>query len=341
MSTSTGAPAWADRSRRSRTTEMDLTTFLERWEKSLTSPETRRKYGPYFALFLGWMERYSDHQGLDVLKHTGVEEIEDYFEYLKSPHWDGHPGDCVSECDRLPYEAPGLKAKYDALSSAFNYANVHQLRGTNPLRAVKVEKRERPMRHILLPWEIHDLITAAKAESHRCAVANGLAVGAGLRCEEIENVDIENFYEVPRGRMLHFKRKGGSWARIDIPRPLEPLLDRHIDGRAAGPLITSTGRRTRSKETGLLEHTRLDASGIFRMVQRAGATCGFKLGPHDLRATSITLTSVDPAKPSTDRIMTYYGHQDFNTTMIYRHAARLPAGHHRNPLGIDWTTQAP
>lgn len=77
------------------------------------------------------------------------------------------------------------------------------------------------------------------------------------------------------------------------------------------------------------------------MVQRAGAASNIKVAPHDGRATSITLALVDPAQPSRDRIMTYYDHGDFNTTMIYRHASRLPAGHHRNPYGIDWTTQAP
>jgi hypothetical protein len=39
--------------------------------------------------------------------------------------------------------------------------------------------------------------------------------------------------------------------------------------------------------------------------------------------------------------MSYFGHKDFSTTMIYRHASRLPAGHHHNPWGIDWRTQAP
>lgn len=341
MSTSTTTPAWADPNRRSRNVDMDLRTFISRWEGQITSPETLRKYRPYFDLFMTWMERYSALKDIDVLKHTGVEELEDYFDYLTSEHWHDHPGECVTECGSLPYDPPSLKAKYDALSSAFNYAIVHQLRGTNPLRAIKLEKRQRKERHILLPWEIHDLVAAARQESLRAAVANGLAVGPGLRCEEIEKVDIERFYEVPRGRMLHFQRKGGEWARIDIPRPLEPLLDELTDGRASGPLITSLGRRTRNKDTGRLEHTRLDASGIYRMVQRAGQACGFKLGPHDERATSVTLALVDPAQPSTHRLMAFYGHKDFSTTMIYRHASRLPAGHHRNPYGIDWKTQAP
>ncbi|AZM47821.1 hypothetical protein DMB38_20335 [Streptomyces sp. WAC 06738] len=341
MPTSTSTPAWADRNRRSRNVDMDLPTFLSRWEKQISSRETWRKYRPYFDLFLLWMERYSDHADIEVLKDAGVEELEDYFDYLKSPHWDGHPGDCVTECVSLPYETPSLKAKYDALSSAFNYAGVLQLRRTNPVKAIKLEKRQRKQRLILLPWEIGDVMGAARQTSIRSAVANGMAIGPGLRCDEIENVDVERFYQVPRGRMLRFQRKGGDWTDIDIPRPLEPLLDEHLDGRTEGPLIMSTGRRTRNQETGRLEHTRLDASGIYRMVQEAGRECGFKIGPHDGRATSITLALVDPAKPKHDRIMNYYGHKDFSTTMIYRHASRLPAGHHRNPYGIDWRTQAP
>ncbi|MEU1552160.1 site-specific integrase [Streptomyces scabiei] len=341
MPTSTTTPAWADPNRRNRNADMDLPTFISRWEGQITSPETLRKYRPYFDLFMAWMERYSGLKGIDVLKDAGVAELEDYFDYLKSEHWDGHPGDCVTECESLPYKPASRKAKYDAISSAFNYAIVHQLRGTNPVRAIKLEKRPRKERHILLPWEVHDVIAAARKESLRSAVANGLAVGAGMRCEEIERVDIERFYQVPRGRMLHFQRKGGDWARIDIPRPVEPLLDEMIGDRTHGPLLMSTGRRTRNKATGQLEHTRLDASGIYRMVQRAGEECKLQLGPHDERATSITLALVDPAKPSIDRLMAYYGHKDFSTTMIYRHASRLPAGHHRNPYGIDWTTQAP
>ncbi|MGW3860686.1 tyrosine-type recombinase/integrase [Streptomyces sp. NPDC005047] len=341
MPASTTAPAWADRNRRSRSADMDLRTFITRWENQLASKETRRKYRPYFDLFLGWMERYSDYVGIDVLKSAGVEELEDYFEYLKAPHWDGHPGDCVTECASLPYEIPSLKAKYDALSSAFNYSMVHQLRGTNPVKAIKLEGRTRKARTILLPWEIHDVVAAARRQSLRAQVAVAFTFGPGLRCEEIENVDVERFYQVPRGRMLRFQRKGGAWVDIDIPRPLEPILDEHLDGRTHGPLIMSTGRRTRNKTTGQLEHTRLDSSGIYRMVQAAGQECGVAIGPHDDRATSITLALVDPAQPSHDRVMAYYGHKDFGTTMIYRHASRLPAGFHRNPYGIDWKTQAP
>lgn len=355
MAATTDAPAWADRNRRSRNTDFTLETFLERWEDHLKNPGTRRKYVPYFKLFAGWMERYSDHTGIELVKLAGVEELEDYFSYLQSPHWDGHPGDCTTECRSLPYDLPSLKAKYDALSSAFTYAMTHQLRGTNPVRAVKLDPRTRKQRLILLPGEISDVVAAARngswkeqflpAVQHtglRAALTTSLFYGAGLRCEEVENINVENFYTVPRGQMLHFKRKGqNKWEDIDIPRRVASLIDEHLDGRDEGPLIMSTQRRTRNKETGELEHTRLDASGLYRMVQAAGAACGFKIGPHDGRATSITLALVDPDQPSHDRVMAYYGHGNFSTTMIYRHASRLPPGHHRNPYGIDWATQAP
>ncbi|MEV7902154.1 tyrosine-type recombinase/integrase [Streptomyces anulatus] len=341
MPVSTSTPPWADRARRQRNVEMDLETFVRRWGNQLTSPETRRKYMPYLDLFLGWMERYSEYAGIEALKQAGVEEVEDYFTYLESPHWDDHPGDCTTECASLPYGTPSLKAKYDALSSAFAYSIVHQLRGTNPIKAVKLESRARKQRIVLLPWEINDILAAAREESIRSQIATGYAFGPGLRCEEIEGVSVENFCQVPRGRMLRFKRKGGVWVDIDIPHRLAEMTDEFLDGRTEGPLIMSTGRRTRNKETGQLEHTRLDASGIFRMVQSAGGKCGFAIGPHDGRASTITLALVDPAKPSHDRVMNYYGHRDFNTTMIYRHASRLPPGHHRNPIGLDWKTQAP
>jgi integrase len=341
MSTSTAPPAWADRNRRSRNTDWDLPTFIDRWQGQIKNAGTLRKYGPYFDLFVTWMERYSDHRDIGMVRDADVAELEDYFDYLQSPHWDGHPGDCVTECVSLPYDTPSLKAKYDALSSAFNYASVHQIRGTNPVRAIKLEKRQRKMRTVLLPWEIDDVMRAARAVSLRAQVTNGYAHGCGMRCEEIENVDVERFYDVPRGRMLRFRRKGGGWADIDIPRRLAAATDEYLKGRTEGPLIMSEGRRTRNPLTGELEHTRLDASGIYRMVQAAGAACGFSIGPHDGRATAITLALVDPAQPSHDRVMAYFGHSDFATTMIYRHASRLPAGHHRNPWGIDWKTQAP
>ncbi|MEV5264807.1 tyrosine-type recombinase/integrase [Streptomyces werraensis] len=355
MSATTDRPAWADRNRRSRNTDWTLATFISRWEDQLKSPETRRKYVPYFEAFVTWMERYSDYTGIDILREAGVEELEDYFTYLQSPHWDGHDGDCTRECRSLPYDLPSLKAKRDALSAAFSYAGVHQLRRTNPVLAIKLDPRTRKQRLILLPDEILAVVDAARGRSWkdgflpdarqaglRAAVTTALFFGAGLRCEEVQNIDVENLYTVPRGRMLRFKRKGqNKWADIDIPHRVAALIDEHLAGRTEGPLIMSTRRRTRNKETGELEHTRLDSSGLYRMVQAAGAACGFKLGPHDGRATSITLALVDPAQPSHDRIMAYYGHESFSTTMIYRHASRLPAGHHKNPYGIDWTTQAP
>ncbi|MEU0215030.1 hypothetical protein ABZ281_07850 [Streptomyces sp. NPDC006265] len=342
MAATTTAPNWADRNRRSRNTDWTLTTFRDRWEDQLQNPGTRRKYLAYFDLFVTWMERYSDYSGIEVIKQAGVEELEDYFAYLQAPHWDEHPGACNTECGNLPYKLPSQKAKYDALSSAFNYSVIHQLRGTNPVAAIKLDPRTRKQRLILLPWEVHDVVAAAGRESPRAALVTALFFGAGLRCEEVANIDVHRFYYVPRGRMLRLKRKGKNrWQDIDIPHAIVPLLQKHLRGRTEGPLITSTGRRTRNPDTGQLEHTRLDHSGLFRMVQRAGAACQVKVAPHDGRATSITLALVDPAQPSRDRIMTYYDHGDFNTTMIYRHASRLPAGHHRNPYGIDWTTQAP
>ncbi|MFJ3270990.1 tyrosine-type recombinase/integrase [Streptomyces sp. NPDC086776] len=338
----TTTPLWADRARRSRTTDIDLKTFDERWANIHKSPETYRKYQRYVALFMTWAERYTEFTGLDVVKEAGLAELEDYFGYLQSPHWDEHPGACVSECRNLPYDAPSLKAKYDALSSYFDYAITHQLRGTNPVKGIKVGKRQRKKRLILLPWEINDLVAEARRQSYRAAVAAGFFFGPGLRCEEVENINVENFYQVPRGRMLHFRRKGQDrWQDIDIPKPLEPLLDEHLGDRTTGPLIMSTGRRTRNKTTGELEHTRLDSSGLWRMIQAAGERCGHKLSPHDGRATSITMSLVDPAQPSVDRVMTYYDHHDIDVTLGYRNAARLPAGHHRNPYGVDWKTQAP
>jgi hypothetical protein len=284
MSTSTTAPAWADRNRRSRHQDWDLATFTERWLTQIKNPGTRRKYGPYFDLFVTWMTRYSDHRDIGILRDAGVAELEDYFDYLQSPHWEDHPGDCNTECASLPYETPSLKAKYDALSSAYNYAGVHQIRASNPVKAIKLDKRQRKQRTILLPWEIEDVMAKARATSLRSAVANGYAIGCGMRCEEIENVDVAKFYDVPRGRMLSFRRKGGDVVDIDIPHRLARLTDEYLKGRTEGALIVSQGRRTRNPDTGELEHTRLDASGIYRMVQAAGAACGFKIGPHDDRA---------------------------------------------------------
>lgn len=338
----TTTPRWADRARRDRTVEIDLSTFDERWAKTHKSEETYRKYRRYVDLFMIWAERYTELVGLDAVKTSGLDELEDYFDYLQSPHWDDHPGDCVSECQNLPYGAPSLKTKRDALSSYFGYAITHQLRGTNPVKGIKIGKRQRKKRMILLPWEIHDVIADARRESLRSAVTAGFFYGPGLRCEEVENIDVERFYEVPRGRMLHFRRKGEDrWQDIDIPRPLTPLIDALLDGRTNGPLIMSTGRRTRNKATGALEHTRLDSSGLWRMVQAAGERCGHKISPHDGRATSITLSLVDPAQPSVDRVMTYYDHHDIDVTLGYRNADRLTAGFHRNPYGVDWKTQAP
>ncbi|WNI17639.1 tyrosine-type recombinase/integrase [Actinacidiphila sp. ITFR-21] len=335
-------PTWADRARRASTTEIDLATFDERWAKTHSSGETFRKYRGYADLFMEWATRYTDYSGIDILKEAGLPELEDYFDYLTSEHWDGHPGPCVSECGSLPYEVPSLKAKYDALSSYFGYAITHQLRGTNPVKGIKLDPRARKKRMILLPWEIHDIVAAAREESIRAAVTTGFFFGPGVRCEEVERIDVENFYQVPRGRMLRFRRKGKNrWQDIDVPRPLNPLIDELLGGRTSGPLIMSTGRRTRNKDTGALEHTRLDSSGLWRMVKKAGERCGLNVSPHDGRATSITLSLVDPAQPSVDRVMTFYDHHDLAVTLGYRNAARLPSGFHRNPYGIDWRTQAP
>jgi site-specific recombinase XerD len=326
---------------------------------SVYDGETRRKYRINLSQFFLWMDRYRHYTPILAAepKHIKAYEV-----YLKSRHWDQHPGDCVMECDPgvLPYADSSIAVKRSAIASFFSYC-VEQpgcAVSSNPVtrrrgRLATGDDAKESLKDILMPDEIMQMRSVAlsatsgrgvlKMPTLRSAVVSGIFVGAGLRCEELEKARVEKLGWRGKSPTLRFKRKNGRWQTIDLGYQLGPLIWEYIGDRKSGPIVITDSRRRRNPETGDLEHAGVSSDTLRDILTELSHASGIRPGtlhPHLLRHTSITLALTHPhAKPQ--NVMIYYGHRDFDTTMRYfNHTALLAPGWHRNFYGVDWETQA-
>lgn len=315
----------------------DYATLKTRWLGSLRSPETARKYGPYLETFCTWMHLSQGLTEDQVVELTIHAHLEDYVAYLQQPHADDHPGPHFEECWKVPFKPASVNAKVRAVGSFFKYCMKHTSRAVNPVSGLDLPNTRAKDRRIYLPGEINALMAVALREEIRDAVMVGLFMGMGLRCSDAANAQAAD-YKVFEGnrRLLGTVRKGDKWQLLDVPFPLVPLFDEYHDGRDAGPFLRPYDGR-RDEET----IPRLSPSTLFRALQRVGEKSGFpSIGTHDGKATATTLASTDP-NSTPDRVMRYFGHEDYNTTLGYIQTAQLKApGHHVNPIGVDWSIQA-
>lgn len=141
----------------------------------------------------------------------------------------------------------------------------------------------------------------------------GLLAGAGLRREELANLNFDDVVLQPIGNrfrtVLNVKGKGAKDRVVPISEPLAGLLDRWRG-------IVSGGRVARSISKGGAIGDSLSAVGIFHIVNQAGAAIGkADLAPHDLRRTYAQL-GYEAGVPIT-QISKLLGHASVSTTQRY------------------------
>ncbi|MGP4025775.1 tyrosine-type recombinase/integrase [Actinomadura sp. 3N407] len=137
------------------------------------------------------------------------------------------------------------------------------------------------------------------------------------RVTEICAADAADLHTRGRRSYLRVRRKGGQVRDLEVPPALAELLDRHLDGRADGPLLLDRSGR------------RLDRHGALRISaalgRAAGVLEGRALTPHVWRASRITHMLDALHRQSGDQgvmaglaqVMTFANHKRSETTLRY------------------------
>lgn len=260
--------------------------------------ETRRKYRINLSQFFLWMDRYRHY--VPIL-NAEPKHIRAYEVYLKSKHWEQHPGECVMECKAgvLPYASSSIATKRAAISSFFSWCVsepgcpvTHNPVSPKRGRQASGDDANESLKDILLPDEIMEMRAVAlqaatgrrvKIPTLRTAVVSGMFVGAGLRCAELENARVENLGWRGRSSTLRFLRKNGRWQTIDLGYNLGPLVREYVGDRKFGPLIITDGRMKRNPETGELERGGVSSDTLRDILTDLSTASGIRPGtmhPH-------------------------------------------------------------
>lgn len=148
------------------------------------------------------------------------------------------------------------------------------------------------------------------------------ALHAGLRVDEIVNLDVDNLRQ-DRGRWwLVLAGKGGKTRKVKVHDVLFETLSAWLadtgraPGHGDGPLFTGMGKGDR------LGTARLGTADVNRLVAQYGEQAGIaqehgkgRLGPHDLRRTCAR-NAYDNGAPL-PLIQALLGHASPDTTMLY------------------------
>ncbi|MCX6054878.1 MAG: site-specific integrase [Chloroflexi bacterium] len=146
-------------------------------------------------------------------------------------------------------------------------------------------------------------------------VVLALLVGAGLRREELTNIQCSDLIDLPAKNnktrwVLQVNKGKGNKDRII---PISPILATRIKDWC---LFISQGALARSLGQSKVLGSSLSAIGIFQIVRKHGAMIGLpEIDPHDLRRTYAQLGY--EAGIQITQISTLLGHSDIATTQKY------------------------
>jgi integrase/recombinase XerD len=177
--------------------------------------------------------------------------------------------DAWSETLRQAGRAPATIArKLAATNSFYDYAVDAGALDTNPVaHADRPEvDRDRANPRALDVDQGHALITEAAADGPRSEAIVRLALQGGLRVAEIAAAYITDLDAEHGQHSLTVTGKDGRRGRISLPPAVAHAVDRVVDGRAEGPIITTrTGKP-------------MAASEIYRTIVRLAAAAGITDG---------------------------------------------------------------
>ena len=159
----------------------------------------------------------------------------------------------------------------------------------------------------LSPEEVDALLRVASEAGPRTRAVITVLADLGLRVSELIGLDVDDLGWERGHRSVRFTGKGGKPRRRVLTDTAAHALDTYLDGRATGPLFsTSTGGR-------------LDRHAVFRLVRRLAHQAGIesweRLSPHSLRHSFATAARSEGV-PLED-VQDAMGHADPRTTRRY------------------------
>ena len=208
--------------------------------------------------------------------------------------------------------------KVAALRSFFETLREHGEIEANPADLLAAPKRAKELPHVLAPEEISrllDRIPASTPLELRDRALFELAYGAGLRAEELVNLDVTDMDA--DAEELRVTGKGSKTRIVPAGEPSWRALDAYLDRARPGLASASPGTRT---ETALFlskSGRRLSTSDVRRRLRlatrRAGSVAG--VTPHTLRHSFATHLLEGGA--DLRAIQELLGHASISTTQTY------------------------
>lgn len=211
-----------------------------------------------------------------------------------------------------------VNANAQPTPEAMAYADAIERRLKAIMNAIHVEASNGHKAHFWLSQaDVRRLLRTCNDDSLKCQrdkIVLGILVGAGLRRDELCRLEFSDLKHQPRNgklRVVLDVTGKGSKARVV---PISDALAAAID--AWHKPCRSRGRIARSvNKAGILGDS-LSPVGIFKIVNRAGATIGYPaLAPHDLRRTFAQI-GFEAGIPIT-QISRLLGHASLATTQRY------------------------
>jgi site-specific recombinase XerD len=176
----------------------------------------------------------------------------------------------------------------------------------NPVRALTVPKRERPLPRVL-EWHQAEAAVAREPDPRDCAILALLAF-AGLRRGEVIAASTADYSR--ESRSLRVRGKGSKDRVVPLHAFAIGALESYLGSR--GPLGASDPLFVSSRG-------RIGKRPIINAVTRAGHRLGIRLHPHLFRHTFATELLNRGADLRV--IQTLLGHESLETTEIYTHVS--------------------
>ena len=283
----------------SRTAEGQSQLALE-WLKSYSSPNTREAYSRDFRYFRWFMR---DALGIWNLGEVTREDANDYKASLDE--YADEQGRNLSSATK--------HRRLASVASFFDYCLQENLLAYNPFSNVKRPKVSKfsPRSSLSKAEEIR-LLELVEDQPARTRALVAFTLLAGLRVTEALSVTASSFAHKDGHTVIQIQRKGDKPDEVPLsPMALrlcaEALEASKLDGL---PLI-----RTVSGGIMLRQQASKDVARLGRL-----AGLPFVLVPHSLRHTAGTLA--DEAGAPLERVQTFLGHENTETTLRYLHSRK-------------------
>jgi len=267
-------------------------TATEIWLNSHRSPHTRRAYDRNIRAWFDWLDLYA----LDLAEARRGDVDAHRFE--------------MEDTDRPP-SGSTIRQRIAAISSFYGYWVDEEALVRNPAaKATRPKALKVPGSIALTQQQAADLLAYVdRAGDIRAALVVRLLLETAVRVSELCDAEVPDLGISSGHRTLRIVRKGDQEAVTPLAISTSHALDTYLDGRQAGPLLTtSTGRP-------------LDPSYLRRLLQRLAKEAGLpqevveRMHPHVMRHTHATLA--DEQGVPMQRIQRQLGHADIRQTEMY------------------------